>query len=492
MIAYRLPVKVLWLLKYGLFGGIGIFITSLFIIYLLPTRVQSFTAMAATTPTMTNTPPATFTLTLDSTQRTTPYATPTQLPTLVTFTPTPSPTATDPVSVENTPMPTPTATATPSPLPIPTRTPTPNRATATSATTPTVDLQFPYVVAELYQDLTSNHFLTGYVAIVNAQEIPIGGMKVVGTFEPGGDHYESTLSKWFLEGYSAPGSVIKSGSVKFEPPGGIMKGTWIIHLENESGERFSDDVYIPTDPDNKKWFFIKFKDITSLPASTAPTPAVRPTRNPRNTPTRRDTPTPYPTPTPVRPAGGWSFINTGLFVDEEEESVVIYGNLLNGTGTVQSIYSFTGIFYDEQGEIVATEDDTDYYVALEIVPDGEKTPFELTIYDVSHVANYNLSVFSSSSSKGPHHDFEFSNLEMLDESGEFCVSGSLQNTGSPLETYLLIELVLYSEQDNVINFRTYEETSLEDIEGYQSLAFEICVDSHDLSVARHTIHAWGQ
>ena len=85
-------------------------------------------------------------------------------------------------------------------------------------------------MAEIYKDFTANSFLTSYVAIVNGQEIPIGGIKVVGRFKPGGDYHESPLSKWFLEGYSALGEVVKSGSVKFEPPGGILKGTWFIHL----------------------------------------------------------------------------------------------------------------------------------------------------------------------------------------------------------------------------------------------------------------------
>jgi hypothetical protein len=112
-------------------------------------------------------------------------------------------------------------------------------------------------------DHTSNRILTGYVAIVNRQEIPIGGVKAVGTFEPDGSHHESPLSKWFFEGYSAPGPVLKTSSVKFEPPGGIRAGTWFIHLEDEWGTRLSEDVPITTDPDSPEWFFIKFRQLDS-------------------------------------------------------------------------------------------------------------------------------------------------------------------------------------------------------------------------------------
>lgn len=114
-------------------------------------------------------------------------------------------------------------------------------------------------MAEIFSDRTTNSFLTGYVAIVSSDEVPIGGVKVVGTFEPGGYYHESLLSKWIFEGYSAPGSVIKTSSVKFEPPYGILKGTWLIHLEDEWGTRLSEDVPISTDPEQPQWFFVKFK-----------------------------------------------------------------------------------------------------------------------------------------------------------------------------------------------------------------------------------------
>ena len=54
-------------------------------------------------------------------------------------------------------------------------------------------------MVEVYKEGTTNHFLTGYVAIVNAQEIPIGGIKVVGVFEPGSQRHESPLSQWFFD-----------------------------------------------------------------------------------------------------------------------------------------------------------------------------------------------------------------------------------------------------------------------------------------------------
>jgi hypothetical protein len=77
------------------------------------------------------------------------------------------------------------------------------------------------VVAEFYNSPTTNSFLLIYVAIVDSNEITIGDMKIVGTRLDHKLTYESPLSKWHYEGYNAPGEVIKTGNVKFEPPGGI-------------------------------------------------------------------------------------------------------------------------------------------------------------------------------------------------------------------------------------------------------------------------------
>ena len=98
-----------------------------------------------------------------------------------------------------------------------------------------------------------------YVAIVDTNEIPIGDMKVVGTRLDHNLTYESPLSTWHFEGYNAPGEVIKSGNVKFEPPGGIEDVDWLIYLADANGARLSDDVPFHTDPNSKQWYFVKFR-----------------------------------------------------------------------------------------------------------------------------------------------------------------------------------------------------------------------------------------
>lgn len=129
----------------------------------------------------------------------------------------------------------------------------------TAGPPPVPSAEFDYLLAEFYNSPTTNSFLTIYVAIVDPKEIPVGDMKVVGTRLDHDLTYESPLSTWFYEGYSAPGAVIKSGNVKFEPPGGIETTSWVLHLADAHGNRMSDDIPFDVDANNKQWYFIRFK-----------------------------------------------------------------------------------------------------------------------------------------------------------------------------------------------------------------------------------------
>jgi hypothetical protein len=206
----------------------------------------------------------------------TPTATATPLP---TFTPlptdTPMPTVTPIPLPTDTPLPLPTDTPLP-PVSAPVQAPPPTPAVAASSFTSPIatpvsasasspaesapaESGYDFLVAEFYNSPTTNSFIVIYVAIVDPNEIPIGDMKIVGTRLDHNLTYESPLSTWHYEGYNAPGEVIKSGNVKFEPPGGIETTNWVLHLEDANGERLSEDVPFDTDQNNKQWYFIKFK-----------------------------------------------------------------------------------------------------------------------------------------------------------------------------------------------------------------------------------------
>lgn len=204
---------------------------------------------------------------------------PTETPTLALVMPTPLPPSTlaptpllPPVEV---PPPAPaieeptftSPVAPPPPTPAPTEVastfsspvnPPPAQPSAAALAAP-ADSGYDYLLAEFYNSPTTNAILVIYVAIVDPNEIPIGDIKVVGTRLDHNLTYESPLSTWHYEGYNAPGEVIKSGNVKFEPPSGMETTKWVLHLEDPSGNPLSEDVPFNTDTENKQWYFLKFK-----------------------------------------------------------------------------------------------------------------------------------------------------------------------------------------------------------------------------------------
>jgi hypothetical protein len=420
-------------------------------------------------PTFTPPPPSLPTPTPIATLIPWPTPTATQMPT-----PTPSPT------LLPTFAPPPTATLWPTDTPLPARPPAtvaPSPATPTPAPTPAPS--YEYLVGEVYIDRTTVPFLTGYIAIVNAQEIPIGGVKAVGVFEPGGLRYESPLSKWFFDVATAPGAVAKTASVKFEP-GGIQAGTWYIHLENEGGVRLSEDVGINTDPDNPEWFYVKFKQRGSAVASV---------------PTRPSFSSPVPTATPIRSGSatsGWSFVGVQSSYDPDWESVFVYGEAINNTGSSQELFNITGTFYDAQRQVVAGQNDADGYWPIDIIPNGGQVPFEISLWDVESVADFDLTVISEASGDTPRQDFEFLNLDASGDARDYCVVGRLRNSGGQLGDYLTVVAVLYDEGDKVINFDSSYSYSPEDVVGDQTLDFEVCVDPLGQDVDYYELRAWGE
>ncbi len=115
------------------------------------------------------------------------------------------------------------------------------------------------MLAEFFNSPTTNSFLVMYVAVVDPNDTPIGGMKIVGTRLDHNLTYESPLTTWHFEGYNAPGEVVKSGNVKFEPPGGIETTNWILHLEDANGHRQSNDIPFNTDQNSRQWYFVRFQ-----------------------------------------------------------------------------------------------------------------------------------------------------------------------------------------------------------------------------------------
>ncbi|MBE7556978.1 MAG: hypothetical protein HS126_38560 [Anaerolineales bacterium] len=229
------------------------------------------------------------------------------------------------------------------------------------------------------------------------------------------------------------------------------------------------------------------------PTSTAtaaplPTDTPSPTATVTETPLPTDTPTPTLTPTPQ----AWAFSGVRMYPNPYDDGLLLYGNLVNNTSTAQKLMSVLGTFYDAQNQVIAGPDSGDGYSPAYVVAPGAGVPFELAVDTIENAANFDLNVAAEPSDQLPRQDFDFSDIEQWADEGLYCISGELKNHGGELQDYLVIALILYDSQENVISFSYYEELDPEWIEGDDELDFELCSDVLEQGVARHELHAWGR
>jgi hypothetical protein len=176
----------------------------------------------------------------------------------------------------------------------------------------------------------------------------------------------------------------------------------------------------------------------------------------------------------------------------DENALLIFGDLINNTGTSQQIDVVSGIFYDGQGQAIANDRNMQGNWPIDVVPPGGQVPFEVTVHGIEIAASFNLNVEAAPLRDAPRHDFEFLNLSQTGEEGNYCINGQVRNSGGRLENYLVIVAVLYDGEDKVIGYGEYAAPSPGEVADDAMLAFEICIDTLGLSVARYDVQAWGE
>jgi hypothetical protein len=170
--------------------------------------------------------------------------------------------------------------------------------------------------------------------------------------------------------------------------------------------------------------------------------------------------------------------------------MLLYGDIINNTGSSQLLKYVTATFYDAQGQVIPPVAITDYW-PTEAIPPGGQVPFELNVAGVPSAADFDLSVEATPSDQTPRQNFEFSDLSQSNEGGAYCLSGSLRDQGDEPQEYLVIVAILYDPQNNVVNFGDYYESDPQGEIDEHTLDFELCIDPLGQDIARHELRAWG-
>ncbi len=225
--------------------------------------------------------------------------------------------------------------------------------------------------------------------------------------------------------------------------------------------------------------------VAALPLSNASTSPLADT----STGSLSETPAPIPTTAPIVESGGWAFASLRLAPDED--ALLMYGDLVNNTGSIQEVGFISGLFYDDQGQVIANDDNLEGNWPVELIPPGGEMPFELWVEGIQNAANFDLSVEAIPREGTLRQDFELFDLSQANEGTNHCVNGQLHSFGEILEDYLIILTVLYDGEDSVIGYGDYELYS-DEIDGAETSDFEICINTFGLPVARYDIRTWGE
>ncbi|MCB9078448.1 MAG: SH3 domain-containing protein [Anaerolineaceae bacterium] len=237
---------------------------------------------------------------------------------------------------------------------------------------------------------------------------------------------------------------------------------------------------------------------TSTPA---PTPTLQPTQPPAltaNTPTAFPSPTSVPTgdstseptATSVASLAGWAFAGVRLYPDDD--NLLLYGSAINNTGSLQTIESITGAFYDKNGQTISDEEEVYTYWPVNDIPPGSSVPFELVAENLDDdVVDFKLSAEAEPGHEAPREDFQFADVKQWTEGDVYCVSGAVQDAGD-LNDYLIVAVILYDAQDNMVKFSDSGVFDAGDGIGEKNSPFEICIDPPNQDVTRYEVEAWGR
>lgn len=208
-------------------------------------------------------------------------------------------------------------------------------------------------------------------------------------------------------------------------------------------------------------------------------------------------PTPTATSRPVDPGASfspadWSFASLRLGPNPAEGGLLLLGEMINNSDTAQELQFVNGLFYNDQGQLIADEESIYDYWPVDVVGPGSRVPFGISVENLQSAANFNLSIEAKPSNESPREDFEFSDVNQWNDGEAYCLGGTLRNLGGALQDYLVVTAILYNQQDNMINFNYEYQDNFNQIMGDQFLEFEICVDPPNQDPARYELRAWGR
>ncbi len=166
----------------------------------------------------------------------------------------------------------------------------------------------------------------------------------------------------------------------------------------------------------------------------------------------------------------------------------VVGEVRNNTNTPVEFVEITATFYNKAGKVIAT----DYtYAALDIVPSGGKSPFEILKELPASAARYTLNVDWEEADAAPPSGLKIlSRSQYVDDIDFLHIVGEVKNTSSRRLEYVEIVATFYDKRDRVIAM-DFTYTSPESLRAGQTAPFEFVLEEGNLANARVVLQVQG-
>jgi S1-C subfamily serine protease len=166
----------------------------------------------------------------------------------------------------------------------------------------------------------------------------------------------------------------------------------------------------------------------------------------------------------------------------------VVGEVRNNTNTPVEFVEITATFYNKAGKVIAT----DYtYAALEIVPSGGKSPFEILKELPTSAARYTLNVDWEEADTAPPSGLKIlSRSQYVDDIDFLHIVGEVKNTSGRRLEYVEIVATFYDKRGRVLA-TDFTYTSPESLRGGQTAPFEFVLEEGNLANARVVLQVQG-
>ncbi len=177
------------------------------------------------------------------------------------------------------------------------------------------------------------------------------------------------------------------------------------------------------------------------------------------------------------------------FINDDGD-LTITGELVNFTGSTQTLNFIGGEFFDDNGTKIAGDDEISDYWLTDDIPNEGRLPFELSVDGIQQTANFTLTVDAEPAPGTIFSDAEITVTNQYREPEYYCLEGTVLPV-MPFQDYLEVLATGYAADGSIVSFSDDYFTSSNS--SGAPIEFSVCLDDTDPpTIDRHVLQIWSK